>query len=58
MFVALFIASEESLIEKTMKMIEKRTKIGNRPCITFKKKIDENNYLEIHNGVGRNSHIG
>jgi len=56
MFVALFKAWEESLIERTMKMIENRTKIGNRACITFKKQIDENNYLEIHNGVGCNSH--
>jgi hypothetical protein len=58
MFVALFIASEESLIERTMKMIEDRTKIGNRACITFKKQIDEKNYLDILNGVECDSYIG
>jgi hypothetical protein len=38
-----------------MKMIENRTKFGNRACITFKKQIDEKNFLEICNGNGCDS---
>ena len=36
-------------------MIENRTKFGNRACITFKKQIDEKNFLEICNGNGCDS---
>jgi hypothetical protein len=41
-----------------MKMIENRTKIGNRPCITFKKQIDERNFLDIIDGNGCDSFKG
>jgi len=41
-----------------MKMIEDRTRIGTRNCITFKKQITEKNFLKIKNGVGCNSRIG
>ena len=41
-----------------MKMIEDRTRIGTRNCITFKKQTNENNFLEIKNGVGCNSFVG
>ena len=41
-----------------MKMIEDRTRIGTRNCITFKKQTTEKNFLKIKNGVGCNSRIG
>ena len=41
-----------------MEMIEDRTRIGRRNCITFKKQKDEKNFLKILNGVGCDSLIG
>ena len=41
-----------------MEMIEDRTRIGRRNCITFKKQKDEKNFLKILNGVGCDSFIG
>ena len=39
-------------------MIENRTKFGNRACITFKKQIDERNFLDIIDGNGCDSFKG
>ena len=41
-----------------MKMIEDRTRIGTRNCITFKKQTTEDNFLKIKNEVGCHSWIG
>ena len=41
-----------------MKIIENRTRIDTRNCITFKKKNTEKNYLRILNGVTCDSYIG
>ena len=41
-----------------MKMIEDRTRIGTRNCITFKEQTTEKNYLRIVNGAGCDSFIG
>ena len=57
-FLCLILADHAELIEEIMKMIEDRTRIGNRNCITFKKQTTEKNYLKILNGVGCDSLIG
>ena len=49
---------DKELIEETMKMIEYRTRIGKRNCITFEKKTSQTNFLKIENNVGCNSIIG
>ena len=57
--LCLSVGTEEKLIEDTMKMIEDRTRIGTRNCITFKEKTNEKkNYLTILNGVECSSLIG
>ena len=57
-FLCLILARHVKLIEETMKMIEARTRIGTRNCITFKEKTNEKNFLTILNGVECNSLIG
>ena len=41
-----------------MKIVEDRTRIGTRDCITFKKRQNEKNFLYILNGVECDSRIG
>ena len=41
-----------------MKMIEDKTRIGTRNCITFKNRKAEKTFLEIKNGAGCDSKVG
>ena len=57
-FLCLILDQHVDLIEETMKIIEDRTRIGTRNCITFKQQTNEKNYLRILNGVKCDSSIG